>query len=145
MRTNFVIDRPLFYLNNLLSCCIVCVTYQNYQNLKLNLMNLNFLINNPPNIIIQYKKFDARSMNIFTDCIQSVRNFLDQDKITQALITNKGRNFVDQRYYIEKRDSYQREPIVLCAIQRCLQILLRLLVNWFISEKCIACSFHCYI
>lgn len=57
-----------------------------------------------------------RSMNTFTDCIQSVRNFLDQKKITQALITNKGRNFIDQQYYIEKRGSYQREPIILCAI-----------------------------
>lgn len=42
---------------------------------------------------------------IFIDYIQSVRNFLDQEKITQALITNKGRNFVDQGYYIGKRDS----------------------------------------
>lgn len=79
-------------------------------------MNLN-AINNLFNLLNQMvEKNLMRSMNTFTDCIQSVRNFLDQKKITQALITNKGRNFIDQQYYIEKRGSYQREPIILCAI-----------------------------
>lgn len=81
-------------------------------------MNSNAINNlfNLLNQILYGIKNLMRSMNTFTDCIQSVRNFLDQKKITQALITNKGRNFIDQQYYIEKRGSYQREPIILCAI-----------------------------
>lgn len=81
-----------FYFNNL----YYSILFHNkliITILKLNLMNSNAINNLFDQILYLI-------MNIFINYFQSECTFLGLEKITQALITNKDRNFVD-RYYIE--------------------------------------------